>query len=280
MNVVKIVFILAFLQFISFSQSTAEMAGDYSVMLYENGWKRIPEDIHKKMNDPIININTEKSFCIKMVNGSADDVLIDTVSTPLEYLKSKQQGNYIISYTTYDVIDQGLFEGVAMPLIYSLQAKSSKHSFVRNFPYSKEDPLSILPANFISAYGSDAETVENAIKQRESWGSLAPNAKLREVSDSKISVYDTFSEDFNSVAEEDRYSGGEPSHIIGPEVVGDLNDDGYEDIVLSYCFRFVGGSGRSYQHVVLTRRAEDEVLEDITEEVNERLLKLDLNLEI
>ena len=263
----KKMFLFLLLYFIIFSFSITYASDDYSMMLYDNGWKNLTKDVNVGMNEPVINTNIQKIFNLKMVHSGEQEV--GRVSTPMEYFNSRKKGNFIYAYTTYDIIDKGLFEDIAMSYIYLSKAKPSKYSYVRGFPFDEKDPLTVLPVDFISWVGSDQrEAIEQAIEQKKPWRSLAPNAKVLEAKEGRLSIYDTFGEDFYSLSEKERYSGDMPSHIISPSVLGDLNGDGYEDIVLSCAHYWVEGSGRSYYLVVLTRKSNNAIFEDITEEVD------------
>ena len=242
---------------------------DYMPMLYDGGWQSLTkQDVDRKMNEPVINPNTQKPFNFKMIDKEGKEV--GRVNTPAEYVACGRKGNQIDTYTTYDIINQGLFEEVALSLFYFSKAKPSIHSYVRDFPFDKKDPLSILPVTFINWIGSDQhKTIEKAIEQGNSWREIAPNARVLKAQEDRLDIYDTFGEDFYSVPDNEKYDGNEASNVICPAVLGDLNGDGYEDIALSCAHYYVGGSGRFYYFVVLTRKASNEVLEDITNQVNE-----------
>ncbi len=240
----------------------------YEPMIYSDGWTKLSEqELTEKMNAPVINTNTEKPFNFKMVKDEIGSD--DFTNTPSEYYENSLKGYRLNLYTTYDIIDGGLFEGTAMPLIYYKHAKPSKYSYVRDFSFQSEDPLSILPADFVSWAGSEQrEFIETAIQQKRSWRKVSPNARIIGSSKNSISLYDTFDEDFYNVDEGERYNDEFPSHILSLEVMGDLNNDGYEDIVVSYAHYLVSGTGRSYGFAVLTKTSKDEIFRDITEEVD------------
>ena len=241
---------------------------NYMPMLYDKGWKSpANQDIDRKMNEPVINFNTEKPFNFKVIDKKGKE--IGRVNTPAEYFNCVRKGNSIDIYTTYDIIDEGIFRKVAMALFYFSKAKPSTYSYVRDFPFDKEDPLSILPVTFINWAGSDQrEAIEKATEQGKSWREMAPKARVLKAEEDKLMVYDTFGEDFYSFPEHERYHGNQASNVISPSVLGDFNGDGYEDIALSCSQYNVGGSGRSYYFVVLTRKSPSGVLEDITEKVD------------
>lgn len=157
-----------------------------------------------------------------------------------------------------------------MPLFYLTKAKPSKYSYARDFPFDDKDSLSVLPAKFVFWFGSDQREVrEKAIRENRSWRHVAPNSRVLAADSLNLKVYDTFGEDVCNMPQEDRYHGERASHYIRPVVLGDLNNDEYEDIVLSCAHYYVEGSGRSYYFVVLTRKSQEDVLEDITDKVRE-----------
>lgn len=240
----------------------------YEPVIYDNGWIELSEsELSEKMNAPVLNINTNKPFNFKMIKD--DTEAEDLTNTPLEYYNNVLKGYSLNLYTTYDIIDGGLFEGVALPLIYYSQAKSSKHSYVRDFSFADGDPISVLPVDFVSWAGSDQrEFIETALQQGKSWRDVSPNARIIKSSDNSISLYDTFAEDFYNVADDEKYTGEFASHVLSAEVLGDLNNDGYEDMFVSYAHYYVEGSGRSYRFVVLTRTSQDGIFKDITDEVD------------
>ncbi|MCF7875344.1 MAG: FG-GAP repeat protein, partial [Candidatus Omnitrophica bacterium] len=139
-------------------------------------------------------------------------------------------------------------------------------------PFDNKDPLRVLPANFVVYHGSDQHEVhDKAVSENRSWRYLAPSSRILKMNSSNLRVYSTFADDMYDVPEEERYQGDMPSHSIGPAVLGDLNGDGYEDIVLSCAFYYVGGSGRFYYFSVLTRKSPNSILKDITGQVNKLL---------
>lgn len=242
----------------------------YDPMLYEDGWKQLSKDeINKRMREPVININTNKPFNFKVINNKEEEV--GRVNTPNEYYQQiiLQADNELDIYTTYDIISEGLFRRVAIPLFYLSEAKSSKYSYVRYFPFNKDDPLTVFPAGFVRYVGSDQRKVKDkAVQENRSWRYIAPNSRILEKKSDSLRVYSTFDEDMYNLPKEERYNGELPSHCINPVVLGDLNNDGYEDIVLHCAHYLVGGTGRSYYFVVLTRKSQNSVLEDITDQAN------------
>jgi hypothetical protein len=245
----------------------------YEPMIYDNGWTKLSEsELSEKMNTPVININTGKPFNFKMVKDEI--VAKDFTNTPLEFYNNALDGYSLDLYTTYDIIQGGLFTGVALPLIYYQHAKPSKYSFVRGFSFADGDPLLVLPVDFVFWVGSDQrEFIDLASHQEQSWRQVSPRAWIIKKSENSISLYDTFCEDFYKVDDEEQYTGELPSHILSLEVMGDFNNDGYEDIVVSYAHYLVGGSGRSYEFTVLTRTSKDDIFRDITNEVGRIIWK-------
>lgn len=240
----------------------------YDPVIYDNGWIKLSEsELSERMKAPVLNINTDKPFNFKMVKG--DTEAEGLTNTPLEYYNNVLKGYSLNLYTTYDIIDGGLFEGIALPLIYYQQAKSSKYSYVRDFSFIEDDPITVLPVDFVSWAGSDQrEFIETALQQGKSWRDVSPNARIIKASDNSISLYDTFAEDFYNVTDDEKYTGEFASHVLSAEVMGDFNNDGYEDMVVSYAHYYVEGSGRSYRFVVLTRTSKDGIFRDITDEVD------------
>jgi hypothetical protein len=245
----------------------------YEPMIYDNGWTKLSEsELSEKMNTPVININTGKPFNFRMVKDETETR--DSTNTPLEYYNNVLEGYGLDLYATYDIIDGGLFTGVALPLIYYQYAKPSKYSYVRDFSFTEGDPLLVLPVDFVFWVGSDQrEFIELASKQQQSWRQVSPSARIIKKSENSISLYDTFYEDFYKVDDEEKYTGELPSHVLSLKVMGDFNNDGYEDIVVSYAHYLVGGSGRSYGFTVLTRTSKEDIFRDITDEVGRIIQK-------
>jgi len=233
----------------------------------DKSWKVLSkEEIAERMQKPVININTKKPFNFKAINRDGEEV--GRVNTSAEYYQQMRAGNVLNIYTNYCIINNGLFRDVAMPLLYISKAKPSKHSYVRDFPFG-DDPLAMLPAEFVRYVGSDQKEIQDkAIQENRSWRYLAPSSRILEMSSDSLKVYSTFGEDLYDYPEEDRYQGNRSSHCMNPVVLGDLNNDGYEDLVLSCAHYLVTGSGRAYYFVVLTRESPKEILKDITDEVN------------
>jgi len=248
-------------------------------MIYDEGWKTLTEtELAERIQRPVLNINTGEPFNFKVINKNDKEVGI--VNTPAEYYSHRHKGNRLFTQTTYDQIDRGLFRGVAMPLLYLSKAKLSKQSYVNNFPFDNEDPLFVLPVDFISWRGSgQREVLEKASAKNRPWRYVSPNARVIKSTSSDLKIYDTFAEDLYSLPKNERYTGDQASHSINPVVLGDLNNDGYEDIVLNCAHYNVEGSGRSYYFVVLTRTSPNDILKDITEEVDKLIWKEPIGLD-
>ncbi len=240
----------------------------YEPMVYNGNWKVLDdEELVQRLHRPIININTDKPFNFKVLDKNGIEVGI--VNTPVEYFEHMHKGNSLDIMNTYDIINDGLFRNAAMPLLYFSKAKKSKYSYVRDFPFDETDPLLFLPVSFIAWHGSDQRAViEKAFLKNKSWRHLSPNTRILNSTSNELSVYDTFAEDLYNTPKEDCYNGDQLSHFLNPVVLGDLNNDGYEDIVLFYTYYYVGGSGRFYSFKVLTRKSNSVILNDITEDVN------------
>lgn len=243
-------------------------AHSYDPMIYDDGWVKLSEsELTEKMNSPVININTGEPFNLELIKKNTKEV--DPTNTPFEYYQNALDGYDFIILTTYDIIDRGLFRAVAVPLIYYYNAKPARYSYVRDFCFTKEDPVAVLPPDFVWYAGSDQRRyLERAKQQGLSWRDVSPNARIIERTEETLALYDTFAEDFYNRPDERKYTGDSPSHVISVNVVGDLNNDGYEDLVVRWAHFYVGGSGRSYHFAVLTRTSEDGVFKDITNEVN------------
>jgi uncharacterized protein len=245
----------------------------YEPMIYDDGWKALSDtELTKRMHKPVTNINTDKPFNFKVLDKNGIEAGI--VNTPVEYFEHMRKGNSFDIMTTYDIINDGLFRRVAIPLLYFSKAKKSKYSYVRDFSFDDIDPLLFLPVSFISWHGSDQEEViEKASLENKSWRSLSPKARILSSAPNNLSVYDTFAEDMYKLSGEDLYTGNYPSHVINQIVLGDLNNDGYEDLVIFYAYYYVGGSGRYYLFKVLTRESKDCILKDITDDVDKLIWK-------
>ena len=269
----KFAYFLIILSCIFFAVTDLGYASEYEPMIYEEIWQALSrQDIDERMRNPVLNINNNRPFNFKVIDKN--DKEAGRVNTPAEYYDCIKAGNSLSIYTTYDIIDEGLFRGVAMPLLYLSKAKVSSFSYVRDFPFNLDDPLSVLPADFVSYAGSDQKEVyDKAVQENRPWRYLSPSARILKADASDLRVYDTFDEDMYNVPQEGRYQGDMPSHCISPVVLGDLNGDGYEDIVLNCAHYYVEGSGRSYNFVILTRKSQEEVLKDITDEVNDLIWK-------
>jgi len=266
----KKIFPIALALFLLFgSASSIAQEQKYPVMLYRKGWEQLTaKEADKIMEQPMININTGEPFKLKM--EQSEDGNVQYVSTPREYSELIKEGYYFSGYTTYDIIDNGLFRNVVTPLIYYMKAKSSKHSYVRDFTFDKNDPLSMLPLTFINWVGSDQrKAIERATKQNKSWRDISPNVRVIKVEKDRIDLYDTFGEDFYKDGH--KYKGNMASNVLSLAVLGDFNGDGYEDVVFECAHYLVEGTGRVYYFTVLTRKSEGAILEDITDEVDKTL---------
>ena len=251
-----------------FNQTVWKPSSKNEPMLYDGGWKTITErELSDRIHKPVLNINTDKPFNFKVVNKQ--DKEVGMVRSPAEYYTHRRKGNHLYIQTTYDQIDAGLFKSVAIPLLYLSKAKPSKQSYVNNFPFDNEDPLFILPVDFVSWSGSDQrEALEKASAKNRPWRYVSPNARVITSTSSDLKIYDTFAEDLYNLPQNERYNGDQASHIMNPVVLGDLNNDGFEDIVLNCAHYKVWGSGKSYYFVVLTRKSPNGILADITDEVD------------
>lgn len=242
--------------------STSISSPEHEPMIYDDGWKILTENqFTERMQKPVLNINYDTPYDFKLLDKNGNKV--GWANTPAEYYKYRQKGNYLSSQTTYDQIDVDLFESTAMPLIYLSKAKPSKYSYVKDFPFNTKDPLSVLPVEFYSWVGSDERAlVDKAISENRPWRHIDPNARiLSETSFELIINYDG--------------DGEEPRYVMNPVVLGDLNDDGYEDVVLDCAHYNVGHSGRWYYFRVLTRTSPNDVLKDITDEVDKSIWKIE-----
>lgn len=247
---------------------TSILSSAHEPMIYDDGWKTLTEtELAERIQRPVLNINTGEPFNFKVVDKN--DKEVGRLNTPAEYYQHIRAGNSLYTSTTYDIIDRGLFRGVSMPLLYLSKAKPSKQSYVNNFPFDNEDPLFVLPVDFVSWRGSDQrEAVEKASAKNRPWRYISPNARVIKSTSSDLKIYDTFAEDLYNLPKDERYTGDQASHVLNPVVLGDLNNDGYEDVVLDCAHYNVEGSGRSYSFVVLTRTSSNDILKDITKEVD------------
>ena len=245
----------------------------FNPVIYDNGWVELSEsDLSEKMNAPVINHRTNQPFDFKMVKG--EGYAKGFTNTPLEYYNNIMDGYTLDIISTVHIINRGNFIGVALPYIYYQHAKPSKYSYVRDFSLIKGDPLEILPVNFI--YWPDPDQlklIKVAKQEKQSWRKLSPNARIIEKSDNSIYLYDTFDEDFYNLPDEKKYAGTGGSHFLSLEAMGDLNKDGYEDIVVYFAYYYIGGSLRSHQYKVITKTSKDEIFRDITDEVDQLIWK-------
>jgi len=242
------------------------------------GEKLTEKELIERINKPIINPNTGKPYNYEMVKKGIKSAAFN--NTPIEYYNYLLDGYHLdVPQDTYGQIDKAIIEGISYPLIYYKYAKPSKYSYVRSFSFGVNDPLAMLPVDLILWQGSnEKEVIRLAKKHKKSWRSVSPNARILKSSTNEIAFYDTFSEDINNRKIGARYKGNSPSDIITIEVKGDLNNDSYEDILISYAHYNVSASGRYYGFAVLTKTPGDDILRDITEEVDSIVWKRPLNV--
>lgn len=194
-----------------------------------------PVDISRACEDCSLKLTDEKDENKKV-----------KITTCKQYFDPKYKNFY--AYSTYDITMESWFRLDCNTLKFLKNSIPSKVSYLSDFVLSK-DAIRYLPAMLI--YGFYGGTEEEFKRM---------NSKTLKDLEPKLKVKDKFNLglDYDDTA-----------NTIKLLAWGDFNHDGIEDILLYITHHYVGGSGRSYESVVLTRLEKNKKLIELPLTINE-----------
>jgi len=154
------------------------------------------------------------------------------ITTCKQYFDPEYEKFY--ACTTYDITMESWFKLDCNTLKFLKNSIPSKVSYLSDFVLSK-DAIRYLPAELVNwgCVGSEEECNKIGSKTLKDLGS-----------ELKVKVEDKFNLDIEY---------DDTANTIKLLAWGDFNHDGIEDVLLYITHHYIGGSGRSYKSVVLTR---------------------------
>jgi len=170
------------------------------------------------------------------------------ITTCKQYFDPEYENFY--AYSTYDITMEGWFILDCNTLKFLKNSIPSKVSYLSDFVLSK-DAIRYLPAKLVNwcYVGSEEESKKIDSKTLKD---LEPKLKVK--------VEDKFNLDLDY---------DDTNNSITLLAWGDFNHDGIEDILLNVTHHYIGGSGRSYESVVLTRLEKNSKLIELPLTINE-----------
>lgn len=170
------------------------------------------------------------------------------ITTCKQYFDPGYENFY--AYSTYDITMEGWFRLECNTLKFLKNSIPSRVSYLSDFVLSK-DTIRYLPAMLIYGfYGGSEEEFKRM--NSKTLKDLEPKLKV------KIEGKFNLDLDYDNTA-----------NTIKLLAWGDFNHDGIEDILLYSTHHYVGGSGRSYESVVLTRLEKNNKLIELPLTINE-----------
>src|SRR5215471_6722307 len=139
------------------------------------------------------------------------------IRTCVDYARAKKKGWEAAD--RYEGVSESIYIDQCQTLALVLAAKPSRTSYVKNFKLD-EAALDLLPPSLTYVKGPDA--AGEAERQGLSWKKLVPGLKIKEKSANSITVLEPGLEDDTARID------------LEIKAFGDFNDDGVEDILLSW----------------------------------------------
>lgn len=202
-------------------------------------------DIERLLAEPV---RIPCSGCsLRMKNDFGDEGRL--VTTGQEWLQALEDG--LGPMTTYDLSMSSWFQFSAGTLARLRYAKPSRASYVKDVVFST-NALWLLPATL---HNRSRSALEDAVREGRldkavgelSFGDLCPGAVVESATPNSI-VF--------------TYSGMKV--YLKLAAWGDFDHDGIEDLLCEYSLLLLGGSGRFYNHVILSRLGPGKELEERT----------------
>jgi len=189
------------------------------------------------LQDRPVDLSRACANCELELTDEKDEKKKVKIKTCKEYWDYLQKGYY--AYTTYDITMQGWFRLDCGILQFLEKAAPSKISYLNDFTLSKES-LRYMPASLIVDFGGTSEEARDAESQLLS--DLGDKLEITQKDKYNLSL---------------KYKAVDTENSIKLLAWGDYNRDGIEDILVYLTHHYIGGSGRSYESVVLTRKSEN-----------------------
>jgi hypothetical protein len=163
------------------------------------------------------------------------------IRTCVDYARAKKRGWEAAD--RYEAVSESIYVDECQTLALVLAAKPSRTSYVKNFKLD-EAALDLLPPSL--TFVKDPDAAGEAERQGLSWKKFVPGLKIKEKSANSITVLEPGQEDDTA--------------RVGLEIkaFGDFNDDGVEDILLSWeAHTESDGKLQGSTLLILTRLAPD-----------------------
>ena len=152
------------------------------------------------------------------------------VNTGREYLRLLANGYYVGS--TCDMDYESFFIHDTGSLVHLSYARPSQRSYVADLRFNEIDPGK-LPASMLMVGPFPDRPIETL-------SDFEPQFEVTSVTPDSIEIIT-----------------GDMKHTFELLAWGDFDWDGYEDVLLTYAYYYLKGTGRSYGHAFLTRRSEN-----------------------
>jgi hypothetical protein len=198
-----------------------------------------------------------------------DDTKGRDVTTGREWLEARREG--FGALTTFDISMQSWFVSSAGALAHILNARPSRASYVQEISFGT-NVVSVLPCTLVAFWRHGLlHQIDNGRVfpgLAKDWEQFARKGDYLSCGAGMPLLTDLYSD----VTVSNR-SPNEISIIVGGEedgtkvilsliAWGDFDGDAIEDLLLECTTYYLGGSGRSYDHVMLTRNVEDGPLRE------------------